>query len=129
VAALAPLGDALADAVDLPVLFDPVLRPLGVEYELPTAFLGGRDRDEVGTDAAIFDDLVGDAVIGELEVPARLLKGGELRIGFSMTTSGTMCSFSPVPSTQDAPTSRQAAHRETKPAPNLVQLAGGVNAC
>ena len=51
-----------------------VLGPFRVELELLALLLGSGNRDEVGADPPAFDDLVRDAIIGELEVPWRLGK-------------------------------------------------------
>ena len=72
VVAPAPVAHGGAHLVDVVVLPPPVVGPLGAELELLAFLLGLRHGDEVGAGAARFDDLVGDAVVGELEVLARL---------------------------------------------------------
>jgi hypothetical protein len=61
VVAEAPLTDDVADVVDELVLFDPILGPLGIEFELLTLLLGFGDWDEITGQAAGFYELVGDA--------------------------------------------------------------------
>jgi hypothetical protein len=66
---LSPEVDAATNPVDVLVLLDPVLRPLRCQRELQVAlFLGAWNRHEVGADPALFNDLVGDAVIIESEM-------------------------------------------------------------
>jgi hypothetical protein len=76
VTTLAPLLHAAAHLVYELVLLQAVLRPLGVEDELLPLLLGRRHGHEVGGDAPPLDDLVGDAVFGELEVARRLRERG-----------------------------------------------------
>src|SRR5262245_21177759 len=71
-AALAPQPDAAADVMDVVVLAR--LLPVG-EGALFGLLAGPRDGDEVAAGRALLDDLVGDAVVGELEVPPRPLEG------------------------------------------------------
>ncbi len=63
-----------ADLVGELVLLDPVLRPLGIEDKLFLAlFLAGLgDGDEIRAGPAALDDLVGNPLVGEPEVPAQL---------------------------------------------------------
>ena len=71
--AFSPELDAGTNLVDELILLDPVLRPLGVKDKLLLALLAGPgDGKEVGTGPAALDDLVGDPLVGELEVPTRL---------------------------------------------------------
>jgi hypothetical protein len=77
VAALAPKLHALADAVDVLVLLNPVGGPvlerlLGVLRLLP----GPGDGDEVRARASLADDVVGDTAVVEPVVPARLREWG-----------------------------------------------------
>ena len=85
ISAFPPEPDPLADAVDVVVLLDAVLRPFGVECELlcPSSWAGRSGRSMA--DPAGFDDFVGDPFVAEAEMPSRFPKG-ELMIGFSMTT-------------------------------------------
>ena len=73
VAAFPPKRHAGADLVDEFVLLDPVLGPFGVEDKLLLPFLTGLgDGDKIRAASAPIDDLIGDPLVGELEVPARL---------------------------------------------------------
>jgi len=75
---LAPESHSATDLIDELVLLDPVLGPFGVEHELGLgALLLARlgDGDEVGTDPSGLDDLAGDPLVGEAEVPRRLHVG------------------------------------------------------
>lgn len=74
-APLSPQGDAVTDLVDELVFLDPVLRPLGVEGELP-GVSGLGDRDEIRAGPATIDDLVRDAVFGESEMSGGFVEGG-----------------------------------------------------
>jgi hypothetical protein len=70
VARVPPSAHEAADLVDVVVLAQPVFGPLCAELELRALLLGLRDRNEIGAGASLLDDLVGDAVIVELEVLA-----------------------------------------------------------
>jgi len=74
---LPPPCHSLPHLVDELVFFDPLLCPFRVEYKLfpATPGLGPGYGNEVGTDSPAFDDLVRDTLVGEFEVPLRLLKG------------------------------------------------------
>jgi len=66
---LSPQADPAANPVNVLVLLDPVLRPLRCQRKLLIALLlGSWNRHEVGADPALFNDLVGDAVIIESEM-------------------------------------------------------------
>jgi len=67
-----PVAHGGAHLVDVVVLAAAVVGPLGAQFELPTLLLGLRHGDEVGAGAARLDDLIGDAIVGELEVLTRL---------------------------------------------------------
>ena len=67
-----PLTDDVTDVVDELVLFDPVLGPLGIEFELLALLLRLGDWNEIAGQPAGFDDLVGDAVLVEVEMALRL---------------------------------------------------------
>jgi hypothetical protein len=86
VVAEAPLTDDVADVVDEFVLFDPILGPLGIEFELLTLLLGLGDWNEVTGQAAGCYDLVGDVLI-EVEVARRLFVR-RIQYRFSITTCG-----------------------------------------
>jgi len=70
--AASPLLHPGPNAVDELVLLDAVGRPLRIERGMLTLLLGPRDGNEVLADAALRHDLVGDAVLGEAEVPLGL---------------------------------------------------------
>ena len=70
-----PVLDLFPDAVDLVVRLDAVLGPFRVELELLALLLGRGDRDEVGTGPAGLDDLVGDPLVGEPEMPVGFAEG------------------------------------------------------
>ena len=56
------------------IRLDGVLCPFSIESELPSTFPGRRDRDEIGAVPPLVNDLVGNALVREPEVPARLFK-------------------------------------------------------
>jgi hypothetical protein len=78
--------------IDEFILFNAFLSPFRIEDDLRLAALHPRlwNGNEIGTDAASIDDLVGDAFVGESKMAAGLLKG-EFKIGFSITTGGIDC--------------------------------------
>ena len=80
VVSLSPHRDPGANLIDELVLFDAVLGPFGIENELSLLalfLLGLGNRHKVGTDTALVDDLVGNALVRKLKMPRRL---GEWRV-------------------------------------------------
>src|SRR5207247_1052754 len=71
-----PEAHTLADVIDVVVFLRPVLGPFSVERGLPCPLSRRRDRNEIAAGAAFVIDVIRDAVLVELVVPARFLEGG-----------------------------------------------------
>ncbi len=69
VAPFAPEGNPGADLVDELVFLDSILRPLCFLPRFAPPLPGLGDGDEIGTDTAPFNDLFGDSLVGETEMP------------------------------------------------------------
>jgi hypothetical protein len=74
VAVLTPLLHPAADLIDELVFFNAILCPFGIKLKLFAFLLGRGNRDEIGTGAPLGNDLIRNPLVGEPEMPFRLLE-------------------------------------------------------